>query len=90
MYSVENLKQEMTPVDIRVKELEATVDEKQSELAMKSSEMEKLKNENKSLTAKYVQLKRKHNLTEDDSAMVSQSTTLDSLEQDPEVCNHYT
>jgi len=61
----------------------------QSELAVKSAEMEKLRSENKSLANKYVQLKRKHNLTEDDSAMVSQSTMLDSPEQDPEVCDSY-
>ena len=79
------MKQDSTPVDVRVKELETTVDEVQSKLVMKLTEMEKLKNENKSLTTKYVQLKSKLNLNEHDSATVSQSITLDSLEQDPEV-----
>ena len=84
------MKQDSTPVDVRVKELETTVDEVQSKLTMKLTEMEKLKNENKSLTTKYVQLKSKLNLNEHDSATVSQSITLDSLEQDPEVRDNYT
>ena len=87
MCSVENLKPDLPPVDVRVKELETTIDELRSELAVKSTEMDKLRNEHKSLTNKYVQLKRKLNVNEDDSAMASQATVLDSLEQDPEVCH---
>ena len=86
MCSVVNLKPDLPPVDVRVKELETAVDELRSELAVKSTEMDKLKNENKTLTNKYVQLKRKLNVTEEDPAMASHTTVLDSLEQDPEVC----
>ena len=82
MRSVENLKPDLPPVDVRVKGLEAVVDELRSELAVKSAEMDKLKNKNKTLTNKYVQLKRKLNKNEEDP---SQTTVLDSLEQDPEV-----
>ena len=85
MCSVENLKLDLPPVDVRVKELETTIDELQSELAVRSTEMDKLRNEKKSLTNKYVQLKRKLNVNEDDSTMASQTTVLDSLEQEPEV-----
>ena len=85
MCSVENFKPDLPPVDVRVKELETVVDELRSELEVKSREMDKLKNENKTLTNKYVQLKRKLNVNEDDPAMASQTTVLDSLEQDPEV-----
>ena len=69
----------------QVKELETVVDELRSELAVKSTEMDKLKNENKTLTNKYIQQKGKLNINEDDPAMASQATVLDSLEQDPEV-----
>lgn len=85
MCIVESLKPDLPLVDVKVKELETTVDGLQSELAVKSTEMEKLKNENKTLTNKYVQLKRKLNVNEDDPAMASQTTVLDSLEQDSEV-----
>ena len=50
---------------LRVKGLETTVHELKSELEMKSKEIEKLKNEKKSVMDKCVQLKAKHNLIED-------------------------
>ena len=84
MCNVESSKPDLAPVGVRfkVKELEIDVDELESELAVKSTEMEKLKNENKTLRDKYIQLKGK---CKDDPAMASQATVLDSLEQDPEV-----
>ena len=86
MCNVVNLKPDLPPVDVKVKGLETTIDDLRSELTVKSTEMDKLKNEYKSLTNKYVQLKRKLNVNDDDSGMASQATVLDSLEQDPEVC----
>ena len=79
MCNVENSKPDLAPVRVRVKELEIDVDELRSELAVKSAEIEKLRNENKTLKDKYIQLKGKC------KAMASQGTMLDSLEQDPEV-----
>ena len=86
MCNVENLKPDLPPVDVKVKKLETSIDELRSELAMKSIGMNKLKNENKSLTDKCYQLKRELNVNDNDSGMASQATVLDSLEQDPEVC----
>ena len=67
------------PTNVKVKELETVIDQLQSELKVKSKDMETLKREKKSLMDKLFQLKRKHKL-EDDSAMLSQPTVLDSLE----------
>ena len=47
-------------MDIRTKELEATVDELQSELEVRSTEMQRLRNEKTAVMDKYIQLKRKH------------------------------
>ena len=71
MCNVENLKPDLPPVDVKVKKLEASIDELQSELLVKSTEMDKLKNEYKLLTNKHVQLKRKLNINDDDSGMAS-------------------
>ena len=76
---------DLQPANVRVKELETVIDELQSELAVKSKDMEALKSEKKSVMDKLFQLKRKHNFKEDDSVMPSQPTVLDSLQHDPEV-----
>ena len=57
---------DLLPVNLRVKELETTVDELHSELKMKSKAIEKLKSERKSMMDKCVQLKAKRNLIEDE------------------------
>ena len=66
--------------NVRVKELETAVDDLQSELEVRSKHMDTLKNENKAIMEKLIQLKREHNQKEDDSAMLSQPTASDSLE----------
>ena len=88
MCHVENWKSHSQPSSIKMKELETIVDDLRSELEVKSKDMDTLKNEKKSVMDKYVQLKRKHNLKEDDSGMYPQPSVLDSsLEYDPEVCD---
>ena len=76
---------DLQPANVRVKELETIVDELQSELEVKSKDMETLRTEKKSVMDKYLQLKRKGNFKEDDSVVLSPPTVLDSLEDDPEV-----
>ena len=67
-HRVESLQQlDSQPANVRINELETVVDELQSELEVKSKEMNTLKNENKVIMDKYVQLKQKHDLKEDDS-----------------------
>lgn len=61
------------------------MNELQSELEVKSKAVEILRNENKAIMDRYVKLKRKYDLTEDDSAVLSQSVVLDPLEYDSEV-----
>ena len=56
------------PENVKVKELESIVDELQSELEVKSKDMDTLKNEKKAVMDKYVQLKTKCDQREDDSA----------------------
>ena len=73
---------DLPPVDAKVKELGTLVDELQSELEVKSAQLNKLKSEHKSLSSKYVQLKKSY-----DSPIVSQTTVPDSLEHDSEVCD---
>ena len=68
--------------NVRVKELQAVVDDLQSELEVKSKDMDTLRNENKALRDKLIQLKRKHKQKEDDSAMLSQPTASDSLKHE--------
>ena len=88
MCHVENWRSDSQPSSLKIKELETIVDDLQSELAVKSKEMDTIRNENKSLMEKCVQLKRKHNLKEDNSGMFPQPSVLDSsLEYDPEVCH---
>ena len=65
--------------NVRVKELETAVDDLQSELEVKSKDMDTLKNENKAVRDKLIQLKRKHDQKEDDSAL---PTASDSLEHE--------
>ena len=73
---VENFKLDLPPVNMRVKDLEKIVNTLQSELAVKSAEMDKLKDESKSST-----VLSKH-LSRDDSTVASQTT----VKQNPEVC----
>ena len=58
------MKLNLPPVE--VKELETIADELDSKLEMKLKEIEKLENEVKSVTDKYIQLKAKPNLIGDD------------------------
>ena len=76
---------DLPPANVRVKELETIMNELQSELEVKSKAVEILRNENKAIMDRYVKLKRKYDLTEDDSAVLSQSVVLDPLEYDSEV-----
>ena len=75
--------------EIKATTLETRLDDLQSELELKSKEIDRLKNENKTLVNKYIQLKDKEGLREIDSGMFSQLqpsiSTADSLEHDPEV-----
>ena len=64
---------------VKVKQLEDRVDDLQSELNVKSAEIEKLKNENKMLVNKCSQLKEKEGIKEK-----KQSSS--SLNYDTEVC----
>ena len=70
------------PENVRVKELETTVEDLQSELEVKSKDMDTLRNENKAIRNKLFQLKRKCSQKEYDSAMLSQPTASDSLEHE--------
>ena len=86
MYDIKNLKADLPlTMDMRVKELESTVEELQSELTVKSTEMDRLKNESKLLVAKFCQSKYQSNVNEDNSAQSSESTIVDTLKQDLEV-----
>ena len=60
------MKLDIPPVSIKVEELENIADKLDSKLEMKSKEMEELKNEMKLVMDKFIQLKVKHNLIEDD------------------------
>ena len=75
--------------NVRVKELETAVDELQSELEVKSRNMDTLRNENKAVRDKLFQLKRKHGQKEDDSAMLSQPTASDSLKHEVSIIIRY-
>ena len=57
---------DIPPVSIKVEELETIADELDSKLEMKSKEMEEIKNEMKLVMDKFIQLKAKHDLIEDD------------------------
>ena len=73
------MKLDLPLVSMKVKELETIEDELRSKLEVKSKEIEKLENENKSVLDKYVQLKAKHNLIEDEPI---------SQENEREVCSY--
>ena len=68
--------------NVRVKELEIAVNDLQSELGVKSKDMDTLRNEYKAVRDRLIQLKMKHDQKEDDIAMLSQPTTFDSLEHE--------
>ena len=88
MCHVDNWMSDSQPSSMKMKELETIVDDLRSELAVKAKDMDTLRNEKKSVMEKYVQLKRKHNLKEDDSGKFPQPSVLDSsLQYDPEVCD---
>ena len=61
-----SLKLDIPPVSIKVEELETIADELDSKLEMKLKEMEEIKNEMKLVMDKFIQLKAKHDLIEDD------------------------
>lgn len=69
----------MPTVDIKVKQLEKSVDELQSELEVKLREIDKLRYENKTLISKYIQLKGKDSTSvkEKDSTEFSQPSMPD-------------
>ena len=73
---------DLRPASVRVKELQTIMNELQSELKVKTKDNDTLRNVNKAIVDRYVQLKRKY---EDDSVVLSQPLELDSLECDPEV-----
>ena len=60
------MKLDIPPVSIKVEELETIADELDSKLEMKLKEMEEIKNEMKLVMDKFIQLKAKHDLIEDD------------------------
>ena len=70
------------PQNVRVKELETAVDDLLSELEVKSKDMDTLRNEYKAVRDRLIQLKRKHDQKEDDSAMLSKPTASDSLKHE--------
>ena len=70
------------PANTRVKELETIVGELESELEVKSKDMDTLRNEKKAVMDKYVQLRTKYDQREDDSAAPSKPTVLDSQEHE--------
>ena len=61
------------------------MNELQSELEVKSKAVDILRNENKAVMDRYIQLKRKYDLKEDDSLVHSQPIVRDALEYDPKV-----
>ena len=95
MQDLYHLEADLPAKDVKIKELKNTVDELQSELEVKSREIDKLRNENKTLINRYIQQKESKRLNEKDSGMYleekespkerdvrvpSQSTEPDSLE----------
>ena len=66
MQDLYHLEADLPAKDVKIKELENTVDELQSELEVKSREIDKLRNENKTL---YYQQKESKRLNEKDSGM---------------------
>ena len=100
MCTVNNLKSDLSSVHVRVKKLEYALGESQSELTVKSTEINQLmienkslinknvnlKVENRSLSYKNIQLEKKLSLNDDNSAMVSQSTMFDLREQVCDLC----
>ena len=74
-------------MNVKVKELKCNMDDLQSELELKSRQIETLKSEKRLLTSKYIQLKGKEHSEEKDTV---QTSTPDSLiENDPEVFDIY-
>ena len=77
------------PANTRVKELETIVGELQSELEVRSKDMDTLRNEKRAILDKYVQVKRKYDQREDDSATLSKPVELDSLEHEVSITTIY-